>query len=112
MYDEKTRMRALELVESGMSAREASEVMGGKPSPAIISRWASGYAPTGKRCAPRSFSLEEKLEALERLDRGEHYRDIAADLGCSPPSVLTWKRIRDQKGIEALYTRIDRFLAQ
>lgn len=108
MYDEKTRERALGLLREGLSYREVSEAMGGKPGPAIIRRWAEGYVPTGKRSRPMAYTLQQKLDALDRLERGEHYREVAADLGCAPASVLTWRRLLRNGGVDALVTAVDR----
>lgn len=110
MYDEKTRERALRLVRDGLSYRKASEAMGGRPGPAIIRRWAEGFVPTGKRRPQVTISCEEKLQAIQRLEDGENYRSIAEDLGCAPSTVITWRRIRDEKGVDALKTKIDRYL--
>ena len=55
-----------------------------------------------------AYTLQQKLDALDRLERGEHYREVAADLGCAPASVLTWRRLLRNGGVDALVTAVDR----
>ena len=108
MYSEKTRERALGLVREGLSYREVSRELGGKPGPAIIRRWADGYVPTGKRMRSMAYTMQQKLGALKRVEQGEHYRDVASDVGCAPATILTWRRLWRDGGEKALETAVDR----
>ena len=107
MYDAQTRETALRLLEQGHSPREVSKIMGGKPGHGIIRRWAAGHTPTGKRRSTRLFTVQEKLQAIQRIQAGEDYHEVARELGCEGPTLLTWRRLYTQKGEEALRTRVD-----
>lgn len=111
MYDEATRARALELVASGMTFTDVSRKMGGKPGPAIIRKWSLNELPTGKRSKRMVYTQRQKLEALARVEAGEDYTAVAAEVGCSPPTLLTWRKLREQGGDEALITAVDRMLS-
>ena len=111
MYDEATRKRALEFVASGMSYVDASRKMGGKPGPAIIRKWSMNELPTGKRSKRMAYTQRQKLDALGRIEAGEDYTAVAAEVGCTPSTLLTWRKLREQGGDEALVTAVDRMLS-
>ena len=107
MYDDETIGRALELLSLGLSPREVSRRMGGRPGHAVIRKWARGELPEGRR-RPRAMYLQgEKVRAVERVEAGEDYREVAAELGCAPTTLLTWRRLRAEGGDDALRTSID-----
>lgn len=110
MYDEATRTKALDLVASCMSYVDASRKMGGKPGPATIRKWTLNELPTGKRSKRMAYTQRQKLEALARIEGGEDYTAVAAEVGCTPPTLLTWRKMREQGGDEALIKAVDRML--
>ena len=105
MYDRETRERALGMVASGMSPREASRAMGGRPGRTAIARWASGDVPGSRpRKAPVRLTAQERLAAARRMLAGEHYRDVAADVGCAPVTMRALRRAYAERGEAALVT--------
>ena len=107
MYSEKVRQQALKLVESGLSPAEAASQLGGHPTATTIKKWMAGSIPTGRRAKRCYVPVDDKVKAINRLFLGEDYMAVAAEIGCSPSSLLTWRRMYLEGGRSALLTPRD-----
>ena len=108
MYDADTRRRARELMELGLSVREVSRRMGGRPSATCLDQWRRQWFPgVSRRGKPVALSAKEKNAAVMRVVAGEDLERVAAEVGCAPGTLRAWRRAFALKGQAGLMTHRD-----
>lgn len=99
MYDMETKERALALVDSGMTPREASAALGGSPSWKAIARWRSLRAQGRPLRKPVvRLSADEKVAAARRVLAGERVGSVADDVGACAQALRGWARAVAERG--------------
>jgi transposase InsO family protein/transposase-like protein len=108
MYDEETRRRALELIDSGMSPAQASAAMGGRPGKKAVREWARRRAEgSPQRKQVVRLGAEEKVAAVRRVRSGEGAGSVARGLGVCAQTVRNWVRAAARDGEVSLVTEED-----
>lgn len=107
MFSEEQRRAALDLYDEVRSVASVTRMLG-YPSRTCLRNWiARRDEPPAARGQGVRLTAKEKEAAVARVLAGERAAAVAADVGCSPPSVANWRRAYLEGGVRALMTDID-----
>lgn len=101
MFSREQRQKAVDLYfREGMTVRKVIAELG-YPSEGCLTSWIT-RDPRYRRGRRFSYTLDVKAGAARRVIAGEHYADVARDVGCSATSVWKWADAYERKGIGGL----------
>lgn len=109
--DEQRRVAVAKFRKCHSYAKTCREL--GYPSLHTLRDWVSESRPgkkrPKKRKAPRRYRGQIKLEAVERMERGQRVEDIAQDLKIDVPALIyRWRTSWKKEGQWGLMTRHER----
>jgi transposase-like protein len=64
-----------------------------------------GKSPAGQSSSPGRFSAQKKLEAVQRLNRGESLEDLSRELGVTAATLSQWQEIAQASALQSLQSR-------
>ena len=99
MFGEGQRQKAVDMYfREGMTLKKVIAELGYQ-SEGCLTNWIARDPRHGR--SP-SYTLDVKARAARRVIAGEHYADVAKDVGCSATSVRKWVDAYEREGIGGL----------
>ncbi len=108
MYNRKERELALSLYDEFGLTRTVIDILG-YPTKSCLRNWINNRdKPFNVKRKPAVHPcLQQKLDAIKRLEAGENQKTIAASLDVTVTTLLNWRREFKEKGIDAIMAKDD-----